>query len=85
MLTAVFITGKLGEMASDCRYIYVEKVPEPDYNAKVPLYDKFKVKMWSQSVGLLTKLRAGTIVTIKGRLEEVNGETIVVAELIRGV
>jgi len=84
-MTAVFITGKLGEMTSDWRYIYVEKVPEPDYNAKVPLYDKFKVKMWSETVNLLGKLRSGSIVTIKGRLAEDNGETIVVAELIRGV
>lgn len=85
MLTAVFITGKLGEMHNDFRYIYVEKVPEPDYDANTPVYDKFKVKMWSQVPSVLTRVKAGTIVTIKGRLEEVDGETFVIAELIRGV
>ncbi|MDY0214097.1 MAG: hypothetical protein RBS24_01005 [Bacilli bacterium] len=85
MLTAVFITGKLGEIESDYRYIYVEKVPEPDYDEKSPLFDKFKVKMWSYLPGILHKMKDGTMVTIKGRLEEQDGETFVIAELIRGV
>lgn len=85
MLTAVFITAKLGEVEADYRYIYVEKVPEPEYDGSSPAFDKFKVKMWSYLPGVLHKMKSGAMVTIKGRLEEQNGETFVIAELIRGV
>ena len=85
MLTAVFITGKLGKVEDNYRYVYVEKVPEPEYDGSSPEFDKFKVKMWSNLPGILHKMKSGAIVTIKGRLEEQNGETFVIAELIRGV
>lgn len=85
MLTAVFVVGKLGKIVDDCRYILVEKVPESEEMAHydVQQYDKIKLRMWSQKPGILHRLKEGTMVTVKGRLAEKQGDLFVIVELIR--
>lgn len=85
MLTAVFVVGKLGKIVDDYRYVYVEKVPELDFDPENEddKYDKFKVRMWTNEPGILHRLKEGTMVSIKGRLEEIKGEIFVIVELFR--
>lgn len=83
MLTAVFIVGKLGPIENDYRYVLVEKVQRSEENEVKVQYDRFKVKLWSDITGVLHRLRDETMVSIKGRLEDVNGEPFVIAELFR--
>lgn len=86
MLSAVFLVGKLGKLDGDYRQVLVEKVPTGDtpYDPGRENYDIFKVRMWSATPGVLNRLPDGKVVTIKGRLEEKNGEVTIVCELIRG-
>lgn len=83
MLTAVFIVGKLGPIENDYRYVLVEKVKRNEEDEYKVEYDRFKVKLWSDISGVLHRLREETMVSIKGRLEEQNGEQFVIAELFR--
>lgn len=83
MLTAVFIVGKLGKIENEYRHVLVEKVPGTDYDENVPQFDSIKVKMWNPTSKLLHKIKDDTMVSIKGRLEENNGELVVIAELFR--
>lgn len=85
MLTAVFVVGKLGKIVDDYRYVLVEKVPELDYipEHEEDQYDKIKVRMWTKEPGIIHRLKEGTMVSIKGRLEENKGELFVIVELFR--
>jgi len=85
MLTAVFVVGKLGEIVDDYRYVLVDKVPELEVEPEneADRFDKIKVKMWSKHPGILNRIKTGTMVSIKGRLEEDKGEMFVVIELFR--
>ncbi|MGI6734923.1 MAG: hypothetical protein BWY30_00394 [Tenericutes bacterium ADurb.Bin239] len=86
MLTAVFIVGKLGKNEKDYRYLLVDKVPDVDYGDEEDgkaKYDHFKIKHWSNTTSALNRLAEGRKVALKGRLEEVEGETFIIAELYR--
>jgi hypothetical protein len=83
MLTAIFIVGKLGPVEGDYRYVLVEKVKHHEDDQSRVEYDRFKVKLWSDISGVLHRLREDTMVSIKGRLEEQNGDVFVIAELFR--
>lgn len=85
MLTAVFVVGKLGKIVDDYRYVYVNKVPDLDAPAlnEEDNFDKIKLRMWSKEPGILHRLKEGTVVSIKGRLEEQKGDLFVVVELFR--
>lgn len=83
MLTAVFIVGKLGVVEDDYRYVLVNKVLTKEAFDESNAYDRIKVKLWSDISGTLHRLKEGTMVSIKGRLQEENGELFVVVELYR--
>ncbi|OQC11278.1 MAG: hypothetical protein BWX74_00252 [Tenericutes bacterium ADurb.Bin087] len=86
MLTSVFIVGTLGKNENDYRYLLVEKVPGIDYSDdgdEQTQYDYFKVKHWSNTTSTLNRLAEGRKVALKGRLEEIEGETFIIAELYR--
>ncbi len=85
MLTSVFIVGILGKNENDYRYLLVEKVPGLDYedDEERAKYDYFKVKHWSNTPSAFNRLAEGRKVALKGRLEEIEGETYIIAELYR--
>ncbi len=86
MLTAVFVVGRLGEIDGDYRYVYVEKVPEVEVisSDKNENFDRIKLQMWSGPSGILSRLKEGIMIVLKGRLQvNKENELFVVVELLR--
>lgn len=82
MLSAVFIIGKLGPMTkTNIRMVQVKRAYRED--EKDVIYDDLKVTHWScNTSNPFYRVRESHLVTIKGRLQMIDDEILVVAEQI---
>lgn len=80
MISAVFVTGRLGEQISSItRYVEVDRViPGPSGKYSV---DKIQVKTYAGEGCLFMKAPIGSFISLKGHLETNDDDLIVCLEL----
>lgn len=85
MLSVVTVLGRTGPKSDDeTRIIEVRRAYNED--KRTPTVDMIKVVLWSRNKSApFYRVEAGNLVALKGRLEVVNGELIVVAEQVNFV